>query len=363
MSRQLAAYETTNGRLYGIDPAHATGIPIPAFRVVNAVPVAGQTPGEAVLLSTNGTSYVWGGTPAVWNPIVPPSIVPYATDADVLSDGAAAPGTYAFSRATGNLFVRFTEAGANVWRQIGTTTFATQAAMFAVTTGIAEGSQAFVTADNSQWQWLNGQWRIQSTVSDTDANIRALLASVYSGGVAIATDTAKIYFSDGVTWVSTPWRDYPTEADLLADTPGTGTLAVAIDTGGVWYFDGANWIATNRQTIPSGATDPATATSVIGDLFLNTTTGSVKYFSGTVWTQFAVTTINDLTDVDTLTTPPTDGQLLRYDGATSTWVPATIPPAVILGAEPALATRVAGMLWWTTGKLFVWDSANVWVQV
>lgn len=51
--------------------------------------------------------------------------------------------------------------------------------------------------------------------------------------------------------------------------------------------------------------------------------------------------LDDLTDVDTSTTPPTDGQALVFDGATSTWIPGTVTSDGMGGDTPQ-GTSLAG---------------------
>ena len=358
MSRTLAIYETTNGRLYGLDPSNATGVPIPSFRPVTAVPPAGSLVGEGVLNTLTNASFIWDGTQ--WVPLIPPAILTAPTDADVFADNLSAAGTYKFSQESGNLFVRFNQNGANVWRQVGLRIFADPAAMLAAI-GMAEGSTCYVMSQNTFWAFVNGAWRITSTLVDIEANITSLSPALYQGAVAVANDTGKVFFSDGGQWIGSPFREYPTEADLLAAVPNPGTMAVAIDTGLVYYFsDIVGWIAVNKNSLPTGATDPAIGNSTLGDLFLNTADGLVKVFNGTAWQVMAVTQLGQLADVD-LRTPPADKETLVFDATSNTFKAGK--GGVLTGAEPALADRFSGMLWWHNGRLFMWvATATAWVE-
>lgn len=361
-SRALVVYEARSvanggGRMMALDPANVGGVPIPAFRPVNAVPAAGTLVGEAILNTTTGLSYVW--TINGWVSIVPPAIVTYPTDTDVLNDRPAV-GTYAFSQSTGNLFVRFDPGTGAIWRRIGISNYTTEALLLAdtaqpdgtmgfaadtstywsyqngawfpvtmlhqteaqilaqtlpagtiayatdtqvfwVRTGTVwsplstqidteanilastpgDGVTAYSTDTNIMWQRIVGRWQPASNIVDTEANIRAL--GPHRGQVAVALDTGRFFVGDGSNWIGQPWRDYPTQAALLADAPPVSTLAVAIDTGYVFYRAVANWIPVNRFAVPVGNTDPPDATSSQGDLFYNSTQLTAKVYDGANW--------------------------------------------------------------------------------
>ena len=279
--RYLAIYEQNpdGGSLLALSPGAATGVSIPAIRPVTSIPAAGQIAGEAILNTTNGLSYVWDGNR--WNAIVPPSIVPYPTDADVWADAIAQPGVYAFSQATGNLFVRFNNGANDVWRQIGIRHFTDIVQLQAA--AVVDGSFAYVQNNNTFWVYKNSSWHIISVYQDTEAAILAADASEYNGAIAVAVDTGKLFISDGAGWIGQPFRDYATEVALLAATPPDGTMAVAKDTGMVFYYTGGNWKAINRYATPKGTTDPAAAASVEGDLFYNSTDKVAKVYDGAGW--------------------------------------------------------------------------------
>jgi hypothetical protein len=360
--RGLVVYEhqpetAGGGKLFVIHPNQASGVPLPAFRTVTTAPVTGTLVGEAILNTTNGQSFIWDGL--AWKSIVPPSIVTYPTDAAVLNDAAAAAGTYAFSQSTGNLFVRFNDGTADVWRQLGVMVFPTQAGLLAHVE--VDGSIAYAQDTGLFWIRVSGAWRQHSLWSDTQANIVASPAAQHVGGIAVATDTAKVYYSDGTNWIGQPFRDYATEVALLADTPVDGTMAVAVDTGKVFYRTGGNWLSASRG-IPSGAVDPVAATSAIGDLFFNTAANQAKVFTAAGWLALGAGRLNDLADVDVATIAPQDKETLVYDAASSMFKPGK-GGGVNMGTEPAQADRYDGMLWFDGARMYVWSvTAVAWIE-
>lgn len=98
-------------------------------------------------------------------------------------------------------------------------------------------------------------------------------------------------------------------------------MAVTLNARGttVPYFK----IGRRGSTIFQGATDPhPTYTVSPGDIWLDTTANTIKFRNGSnTWQASAggVGGITDLTDVDTTSATPTNGQILVWDG--SNWVP------------------------------------------
>jgi len=73
--------------------------------------------------------------------------------------------------------------------------------------------------------------------------------------------------------------------------------------------------------------------------------------------------INDLSDVDTATHPPKQGDTLMWDVAAGRWLPKDVV-AVHMGAEPALALRFNGMLWNSGARTWIWQSTpGCWIEV
>lgn len=73
-----------------------------------------------------------------------------------------------------------------------------------------------------------------------------------------------------------------------------------------------------------------------------------------------VSSVDDLTDVDTSTTPPTDGQALVWDNGSSLWVPGDVAAGGGGGAVYAGEMRRAADLSWTGGDggegIIPWDT-------
>jgi hypothetical protein len=323
------AEDTTTkvGHLEAVDPSSAGGIGLPAFRPVTGTPPTGNVIGEAIIDRNTHLSYVWDGL--TWAAIVPPSIVPYDTDAAVLADTVAAAGVYAFSKASGNLWVRYDSGGGTlVWRPIGPRVYPTQAGL--LSDAPSDGVAGLANDTKAVFYRVNGAWVPGSWVRDTEAHIAALTS--VDGQQAFSSDTKKIFFADGSGgWDTLPWKEYATEAAMFADTPPTGTLAVALDTGHVAYWVvnkpplASTWMVINgtvavliSETEPTGASD--------GALWYKPSTQEFKLREA--------------------------GKFKEVGGS-----------GVKTGSEPAAAVRKAGTLWWTAGRLWIWDGAGVWVEI
>ena len=244
--RSFVVYEqgaAGTGRLMALSPGQATGVPLPAFSSGPVTPTVGSVSGQAFLNTTNGQASVWNGVR--WNPIIPSTITSYPTDSAVVTDPAAA-GTYAFSQNTGNFFVRFnpgTPGAADKWRQIGINNYATQTGLLA--DAPADGTMAYATDTALFFLYQGGQWHPESEMLMAEA---ALLASTpaLAGQRGIATDTGRNYTWVGNRWVGDPFRNYATQAALLADmTPANGTIAIALDTSHVFMKGAAAWVGLN----------------------------------------------------------------------------------------------------------------------
>ena len=227
-TRQFVIYENRDaahggGYLKAIDPNAATGIPLQSFRMVTTLPATGTTIGEAIINSNSGLGYVWDG--AIWQAIVPPTIVSYPTDAAILADTVANQGTYAFSQATGNLFVRYNDGTNDVWREVGIMKFPTEAGLLTATPG--DGSLAFASDTKNFWVRTGTKWEPAGHTQDTEANI--LSSTPMDGVIAYATDQNRFWFRANGAWI--PFGVYlDTEANIIGSAYGPGTICYATDT-------------------------------------------------------------------------------------------------------------------------------------
>lgn len=257
-TRSLVIYEQNDvlgGRMMALDPANASGVPIPAFRPVKTVPPTGTIVGEAIVDTTSKASFIWDGLK--WVPIVPPSIVSYSNDSDILNDAAATAGTYAFSAASGNLFVRYNNGAKDVWRQVGVRTYPTEAGLLADTP--SDGAIGFAADTGVVFYRANGAWQNGSIFTDTQTNLLAVTPR--PGQIGVTTDTSRFFVGDGTgNWVGQPWLEFATEVALKAATPKDGTLAVALDTSHVFYRNQNAWTGINTTAIPQ------TDLQMVGDI-------------------------------------------------------------------------------------------------
>ena len=152
-------------------------------------------------------------------------------------------------------------------------------------------------------------------------------------------------------------------ADVIVTNPSNGQ---------VLKWNGSAWVnaadATGGTTINStddvseGSTNlyytdarVRTSISVNGDLSYNNSTGVISYTAPTLATvatsgDYADLTnkptipanIDDLSDIDTTTAAPTDGQTLVWDDANSKWVPGTISGGTTTGKAIAMAIIFGG---------------------
>lgn len=290
--RALVVYEhhsdaNGGGKMFALDPGNATGVPLPAFRPVTAMPPTGTMIGEAVLDTTNGLSFVWDGM--VWQPIVPPALVTYANDAAVLNDNAAPVGTYGTTADSGNLWVRYDTGGilpGNIpllaWRCIGVRHFDLEATLIAWVAE-ADGQMAYARDTDQAYIWEivggAGQWVPMTPMVGTEATI---LASTPGAApmMGVATDTARAFVWDGTTWVGQPFRTYATEALLTADNPADGIMAVAGDTGNVFFRFNGGWVGqTSTAPVIVSAARPG---GVMGTLHMDLD-GNLAVYDGTDW--------------------------------------------------------------------------------
>lgn len=156
---------------------------------------------------------------------------------------------------------------------------------------------------------------VDTTIANLIGNAPAVLDTLKEIADAINNDpnfyNSKLNVSGGTMTGTLILNANPTD-DLGAATKqyvDNATLGVTVySTDDV--PEGANKYYTDeRATIAARS-----AISVVGNLNYNSSTGVISYTE-------PGRRINDLTDVDTMTTEPTDGQALVWSALTSNWVP------------------------------------------
>jgi hypothetical protein len=324
-ARQFVIYENRDdshggGRLLALDPNIATGLPLPSFRIVTALPATGTTLGEAIVNRNSGLSYVWDG--ARWVGIVPPAIVGYTNDAAILADTAANAGTYAFSRTTGNLFVRYNNGTNDVWRELGIMTFPTEAGLLTATP--ANGQIAYAIDSGNYWARQGTSWEPFGINRDTQAQI--LAANYADGAVAFAIDTGNTFLRTNATWQPiTEYQD--TEANILAATYPNNTKAIATDTGNSFIRVNGAW----QPDLMLFDTEANIIASTYHDGSLAYATDTNQYWVKTAGAWQPLDVVSN-TNTNILASTPRDGTVayatdlhllwFRIDGA---WQPGSIP--------------------------------------
>jgi hypothetical protein len=146
-------------------------------------------------------------------------------------------------------------------------------------------------------------------------------------------------------------------SDVDLSTPATDGQVIAYNT------TSGNWEPVD-QSGGSSYTDPLTTD---GDIVIRSsgvttrlgigTSGQVLTVTGGIpsWENATggATSINDLTDVDTSTTPPTDGQVLSWVNANSQWEPASTSIDDLTDVDTVSVAP-------TNGQVLEWDGTN-WV--
>ena len=318
---QLVVYENSpgnpnHGRLSSIDPAQATGIPIPTFRVGANRPAVGTVSGEAFYEATTQRGFIWDG--ANWRDVTASAIQRYPNDAILVADQTQGVGTFAVSGSTGNIYT-YTTTG---WQRIGTQEYATVADLLADSPG--DGTLALALDEESSWErvstgwrctslrqmpttadvlawtdpgsshigdralaedkeviYIRGSagWRPSSIYTDTEANIRADITWPLPGQEAVSTDTGQIFVFANNQWIEDPIQHFPTEVDLLAATPPVGTVAFGDDNGLIYAMTSAGWRRVNSPTMSVG---PHPANPATGDLNFRANRG-LQLWDGAKW--------------------------------------------------------------------------------
>jgi hypothetical protein len=249
MSKQLAVYDTIDRRIYGLDPANAGGIPLPAFQVGNVIPASGSLVGEGYLHRTTGIPYIWDGSN--WVEVALPVIVRVADDNAALNDPLP-DGTVILSEATGNIWTVETGGGR---LSLGLRVYPTQASLNADTP--PNGTLAFATDTGEFSVRTGGAWAALAHQGVTVGT--AAPTTPVTGDLWLDTSANKLKFYSGTGWVEVGGGAAVTSS--MPPNPQDGDLwwqpsveRMRVRQGGSWHWSEpsatrfASWVV-NNQTL------------------------------------------------------------------------------------------------------------------
>jgi len=196
-------------------------------------------------------------------------------------------------------------------------------------------------------------------------------AATYHGAIAHSHADGAMYFAHMGTWV-----ELANSTDLVSDVSGLSD--VDLTTTPIADGNTLVWNASSGTFIPGDHAISAVGYSNDYDDLdnkptLSTVAGTGDY-NDLINTPTVPASIDDLTDVDTSTSAPLDGQSLVWSSTTSKWRPVTVSggtgggSSLVPTQDTAPVGPADGQLWYDTdsGTLFVYyddGSTAQWVQV
>ena len=284
----------------------------------------------------------------------------YYTDARV--DSYVSGGTLSNIVTTGYLRgpASFTIDPAGHGDNTGTVVIAGNLQVDGVTTAI---NSTTINVDDKNLELANG------STSAANSNGGGITLQLGTDGLATmlynsATDTWDFNKTIGGTIndISNHSIDGLSDVDTTSNAPSTGDSLV---------WDGSNFVPGNQVANLTISTT-APLSPELGDMWLDEATLDMFVYypdtNGNIWVQVnnldTPTELNDLTDVDLVTTAPVDGQALIWDNANSVFVPgdsfsqADFDTAFGLKSIDALADVDTTSVAPASGDTLVWDGSN-----
>ena len=194
-------------------------------------------------------------------------------------------------------------------------------------------------------------------------------ATTYHGAIAHSHADGAMYFAHMGTWV-----ELANSTDLVSDVGGLSdvdliTTPIADGNTLVWNASSGTFIPGDHAISTVGYSNDYS--DLDNKPTLSTVAGTGDY-NDLINTPVVPVSIDDLSDVDTTTAAPVDGQSLVWSSTTSKWRPSTISggggSSLIPTQDTAPVGPSDGQLWYDTesGTLFVYyddGSTAQWVQV